>query len=994
MAGISQKARPDEVMPLLSHAIYQNGYRGGVTPTEFLKLIERYVGQARELQALAGSSNTIRIENCAAAPRLLEILGYRFRHGCGGQDTALETANPERAFSTIDSGFPITDLEDALGKGLPFVYPYASSSIPVLFRESDWTALSAGQKIPSHTTLDTLLYDPAIARLYWALSKSDVQTAQQLQRSIGLRTLLASAAVLDFYGSQISIRSGRVLVPGGPSAEPAWKSLVGVSPEQTSSFVTHLLNRDGGWLAAYFDVLSRVDAREQQHLTQTPRFAQLYEAFRSAELKSRAASRTFRQGADLLVLDTRLQWEPNGDPHVPGSLEVWRPILDQYSNAHLVRDWQKQPHPIDRPDQLIESMVAFSRAETDAGPLQLYLSLCELDRRRPAGRQLSSEAVTLLARNFANFNHWYPIFSEFPSLSDTSMSRFISIAGGLEQVHGQNLRANAIGAFQANIGLWQILARQGEIPEASLDASWQATIDPFAKVATSAGLFDSALLSLNALLHAAGAAADSSPGQIINLLAGPVQATPDGQRIHNLIVTRMRAVLDDQQLVSLDTLFQLGDGLARMRTGKPAGGNGDLVSLATELRGFELPRPIFTRTEKASWAPGIYTAHHTELEVQTDLTKVLKNPGTPAQIEAARGQLAPFLRDTLVGLNYAYYEPPGAQILHINPLFVRAHDFLSTSIIGSNKIWEPPSLLGVGVSAGGGAYLNGSLVDLPLSLAMAEQDFIVPENVQALIWKELVPDFVIRATLPRWWDVSPLELHAVALYQRSGEELLQAATKDPRVRSEDLRILSTRMSPRRLEELEEALSHQGSLPAMIGRLMPGETFYLAEQYRKLSPEVAEAAGPAGKELAALALTSPVAVDHAHLARHFGVPHPTLAGTNTLELLDVPPFPISGGHTNRTFGESLESSNLYWGRLADEMGYAPVMLHLLVPELTRHMVGKIFGTNIEDWPAVMRAMQETGEDLRQGRIASLRKATTATPAVAQAVSVRQNPQEAR
>ena len=146
-------------------------------------------------------------------------------------------------------------------------------------------------------------------------------------------------------------------------------------------------------------------------------------------------------------------------------------------------------------------------------------------------------------------------------------------------------------------------------------------------------------------------------------------------------------------------------------------------------------------------------------------------------------------------------------------------------------------------------------------------------------------------------------------------------------------------------------------------------------------------------LAALARISPTEFDHAHLSKHFGVPHPTLARTNTLELLDLPPFPISSGRTNRTFGESLESSNLYWARLADEMGYPPVMLHLLVPELTRHMVGKIFGTNIEDWPAVMRAMQETGEDLRQGKITSLRKPSS-TPAVAEAVGLRQNSQEAR
>jgi hypothetical protein len=50
-----------------------------------------------------------------------------------------------------------------------------------------------------------------------------------------------------------------------------------------------------------------------------------------------------------------------------------------------------------------------------------------------------------------------------------------------------------------------------------------------------------------------------------------------------------------------------------------------------------------------------------------------------------------------------------------------------------------------------------------------------------------------------------------------------------------------------------------------------------------------------------------------------------------------------------------------------MGYSPVMMNRLVPELTRHMVAKIFATDLEDWPAVLRAMQETGDDFRQGKI---------------------------
>ena len=69
-------------------------------------------------------------------------------------------------------------------------------------------------------------------------------------------------------------------------------------------------------------------------------------------------------------------------------------------------------------------------------------------------------------------------------------------------------------------------------------------------------------------------------------------------------------------------------------------------------------------------------------------------------------------------------------------------------------------------------------------------------------------------------------------------------------------------------------------------------------------------------------------------------------------------------------ESWDSSNLYWGRLADEMGYSPVLLNRLIPELTRRMVEKIFATDVEDWQAMLRAMRETGDEFRQGKIVLL------------------------
>ncbi len=967
IAGISQKVSSEDVLPLLAYNSYVYGYQGS-SPTEFLILIDRYVRQARELQTLAGATSTIRVKGCDDAGPLMQILGYRMREGCGTKAFALETENPERAFLTIDSGFPLSELEEALQKGQSFSYAYPASQLPVIFHERDWSGLQTGKRLTSGSLLNILLAEPSVARLYWALAKEDVETRQVLQHSIGLNNLLQVAPVLNFYGDQIWIRSGRVVVPGGASAEAGWKELVGVSPDSPGEFVMHLLTKDRGWLAVYFDALSRLSQTQQAHFTESPGMKQLYDIFRAGDTNTTAVKGVFPRAPDLMVLFSRVQWDTNGEPHVPGNLAVWKDILLQKNSSKVVRDWVSRAHSWDRPYQVLAAMTALTSVYNESGPLQVYLMLSELDRGRQPGSRLSAETVRMMADGYAKYNSWYLVFTEFPDLNDASIARFINVADEIDKTPNQILRANELGAFQAMVGLWQILARQGQIPKSELNASWQKVIDPYATISTSPELFDGTRNSLQALVLAAGGHANSSQDEVVDLLVGPHQDSPDGQQVHTAMAGRINAVLEDQRLVSLDTLFALNDGLKEMEQGK--GNASTLLPLAAELREFDLPRPIFTNSEKISWAPAIYVNHHAELQVKTDLAKVIKAPGTPAQLEAARGQLAPFLRDALVGLNYAYYEPPGSQVIHHNPLLVRSHDFLGVSVQGADRLWGAPTLLGAGLPAGGGGYLMGSLAGLSYALASTEEDFIVPENVQALIWKETVPNLLVSATLPRWWNVTPNELHAVTLYQRSGEELLVASAGNAEIRAKVLVILGDCMSPQRLEQVEKALPNEEDVVFMLPQILPVESTYLAAEYRRRYPNEAVSWGPASRQLEDMRQKYPAEVSWDRLSSDFGVPHPTLARSNVRELLNIKPVPSFAGYSSRMFGESWESSNLYWARLTDEMGYSPVVLNMLVPVLTRHMIAKIFATDLEDWPALLRAMQETGQDFRQGKIAAI------------------------
>src|SRR5258706_12031285 len=188
-------------MPLLARNVFDLGYSGR-SPKEFLILLTRYVRQAQELQALAGPDGVIRVSTCEEAKPLLKILGYRTRADCGQRSTFLETADPQRAFLTIDSGFPLPDLEKSLQEGRAFTYSFSTSAVPAPPVEIDWS--KKGKKVD---VVDMLLGDPELARFYWSLVRMDAETTSALRQAHVRQKMVPQAPALGFYGGQSYARS-------------------------------------------------------------------------------------------------------------------------------------------------------------------------------------------------------------------------------------------------------------------------------------------------------------------------------------------------------------------------------------------------------------------------------------------------------------------------------------------------------------------------------------------------------------------------------------------------------------------------------------------------------------------------------------------------------------------------------------------------------------------------------------------------------------------
>ena len=355
--------------------------------------------------------------------------------------------------------------------------------------------------------IDELLRNPLLARFYSAMAAMDNETSASLRQSPGLRKLVRFAPVLDFYGTHIHIRSGRVIVPGGEPAESAWKELVGVGPESPGEFILRLLGKDEGWLAAYFDALSSVSQSRQAYFADAQRLKHFYEALRGHNLSPDPSAPIFRPVPGLPLLVTRLNVEPNGQPHVPGDLESWKAIFRRYADSKTAKDWANRARHWKDPEQLVEGLFALSREPVNTESLQLYSLLSEMDRGRSPEQRLTPQTVRLLAERFVRFGDQYSVFCEFSGLNNASITGNLTVVNDLDRISAPALRANAIGIFQGTLGLWQILVRQGEISDHDLNDSWQHVINPFARVASPVQLFDAGKESLSELLRSATASA-------------------------------------------------------------------------------------------------------------------------------------------------------------------------------------------------------------------------------------------------------------------------------------------------------------------------------------------------------------------------------------------------------------------------------------------------------------------------------------------------------
>jgi len=946
MAALSPDLAPEELLPALARNVVTNGYEASgneaLQQTEYLRLVVRYLAQAREIQGLTGNARKVVIPQCDSeeAGALLKALGYRMRGSCGA-DIVLETVNPTKAFLTVDSGFPIAQLEQDLRANRKFELPYAPTQIPVLYGTEYW--MTAFNRANQPEFIDAFLSDPSLCRLYLGLSHVDRATAEALRRQVPAPRLKLFANVLDFYGGMFQIQNGAAVVPGPART---WATMIGAPPSNPGAFFEKLLTTDDGWVASYFDALSRISGPTAAYLTQPERLRRFYDALRGKITTPGPARPVFRSSTELMLLTTALRIDPSGQPHIPGNIEVWKTLFVKHPHGKYDGKLTRSAASWRSNDDVLEALFALSRKTVENEPLRIFLTLSDVDRGRTT--PISAGLAARMVASYRMYGAQYPLFADNPFLSEAAIGHYLDTATDISAIRDLLLRADTLGIFQANTEIFRILSHRDQIPLSSRDGVFTKLITPFAHIRSHTELFDAGKSGIDLLIASASGstAGGSRQKQITELLIGPIRSS-GGSGPASPSDTFLR-VFDSQRLISLDSLFALAEkkGALDAKT---------LKTITDQLDRFEESESVrgsLSQEERNSFALGYWSNRHIEQERKFNLERTLKTP----EKRDMRDALEPFLRDSLVGLLYSYYAPAGAQLLLTNPQFVRGHDFIGPE--SSPAAWRPTEVSSGGWPISAGGRLIGSLVSLPYAIAEAEQNFLSPTREQALIWADLVPQLIADVTINRWHNIKPEQVRWVALHVRRGKDLIAAAALDPAVQGPVMEAYRRYSTPGRVEWLQDHLQSE-SFPKVIAEIPPAILYSLAEDpgLANLSPD------SASRQITLLKQENANSVSPEAISRIFGTPKPTLTHSYTPGLLKLRTFPALMGYSSRILAESWESNNLYYAALADEMATPVAALDAYVPEWNRSTIENIFATHLEDWPAILRSLQTTGNNIR-------------------------------
>jgi hypothetical protein len=387
----------------------------------------------------------------------------------------------------------------------------AAETVPLPLTPTIWTEVIFGGRVRLDALASAILESRSASLFYYALLSVDGPTREWIGSQRALIQDLAgrNAAAFAVAAPGFRVSEGRVRVPGGERAEPAWEAVVGRRVTEPAEFLRALLTADEGRTGYFLTAMSELTSAQATFAMGSDPSAgaaalhRLHAVFDHVTPGWKTNDRTlWRPRRDPALLLSDLALDGQGRPTLPGSRAFW---VAAFSSDDVDAQRTRAAELAGEPDfawlceQVFSGTPAEQRRRYDAvlfasrvvKRVEPETALEALDAVRSAWMYPALNAVLERARSrgvavYANAAHRAARLSTIPRAESRirAISQFQGTIGLLARMVSRGSLAPA--AFERAVTSLSALEcnRQGEYDGAVVRwfAEWVRTIQPHAKV--------------------------------------------------------------------------------------------------------------------------------------------------------------------------------------------------------------------------------------------------------------------------------------------------------------------------------------------------------------------------------------------------------------------------------------------------------------------------------------------------------------------------------
>ena len=239
MAALSPDLPAEELVGALARNVITNGYQAtsgseSLEPTEYLKLVFRYLSQARELEKLTDDNKVLRLDNCdspqtgscSRSSASVCVVAAALK-SCSRPSTRPAPSSPW----TPASRWPTWSRPSAPTGPSPTITNHPGSRCSTPPNTGYRPAKSRRGEF-----VDTFISDPSLCRLYLGMSKIDPETAEQLRKTLTSRAFapLPTSSISSAVCS--ASKTARPSCPGRRVPSPPGQSSSASLPTRAPTF--------------------------------------------------------------------------------------------------------------------------------------------------------------------------------------------------------------------------------------------------------------------------------------------------------------------------------------------------------------------------------------------------------------------------------------------------------------------------------------------------------------------------------------------------------------------------------------------------------------------------------------------------------------------------------------------------------------------------------------------------------------------------------------